>query len=172
MSSDLRPRTPDFILNQNYHTMNRKNFIRRSTLVFSALFAANWGTRAAIRAFKDPQKPLLTEKTLTHVMSAEGSRDRFPAILDAAIADPKKALQDNFSISPAQQRVIDAVKEAEWKTISQIFTNAKNANGRLNFKFTAVADQGGCEKFDVKALNVRGNLTKKITVTPQTEVGY
>ncbi len=146
--------------------MNRKHFIQNSTLVFSALFAANWGSRAAIRLFKDPQKPLLTEKTLSHLMSAEGSRDQYPIILNAAIADPKKTLLDNFSISPAQQRVIDAVKDSEWKTISEIFTNAKNANSRLAFNFNRVADQGGCEKFVVKALNIRGNLEKKITVTP------
>ena len=147
--------------------MDRKNFLRNTAATVSALFAANWGSRAAIKAFKDPQKPLLTEKTLSFVLSKDGSRDRYPTKLNLAITDPKAFLEENFSLSPVQQKVIANFTGQDWDEIKGVLQTAKAQSAQLEFKFTLTGGKTGCDKFAAKALAPRGKLLKEIAVVPR-----
>lgn len=123
--------------------MKRNQFIRHALAGTAALFAANWGTLAQIREYKQQDKPLLTEANLNRFFDKCKAENNFLPF-DEAAKDTRGFLEKYFSISPEQKKTIARMNEENWKNIQSVIKDARNDKGLLNFKFVQSRGQGYC----------------------------
>lgn len=151
--------------------MDRKKFLHSSAATVSGIFLVNMGSSSAAQAFAGAQKPLLTQRTLAHVLSREGSRDRFNSVLQYAIDKPKAFVYEYFSVSPVQKQFIDKLSQKDWDSISSVLASGRNTGSTLNFDFAGATDKGPCQIFSIKAEGSNGNILKQAAIAPVAVAG-
>jgi hypothetical protein len=135
--------------------MKRNDFLR-GIAGAAALFAANWGTMAQIRLYKQEDKPLLTASNLNRLFT-KWEEEKNDGPLKEAATDTRAFLDKYFSISPQQRRTIARMKETDWQNIKAVINDTRQKKGTVDFQF--VEKQG--EQCQTQLRLVKKELTRQ-----------
>src|SRR5579864_1844160 len=118
--------------------MNRRTFLKQNAaLLIGSGFLANWGTRAQIKTYKQPGKPLLTEANLNRFFEETRSRGELSKHAHHARTDVSDFLHANFSLSPQQEATLAKLTPAQRNQLDEVLARAEQPGASVNFKFVA-----------------------------------
>lgn len=120
--------------------MNRRTFLKINLAATAFGFLGNWGTLAQIRAYKQLDKPLLTERNLTRLFADAQVAGTFGDLVQEAHTDIPAFLQKHFSVSPNQRLTINAFTPDRISRIKEALAFAQEKKGSLNFKFVNTSE--------------------------------
>ena len=145
--------------------MERKEFIQTTAAALSSLFVVNWGTRAAIRELKDPQKPLLTANNLNRGFSRTKNIANYQRTMGSVISNPRSYVEQNYSLTEAQKTRVAQLTDEDWNKVTDVMKLANEKNNSLMFSFINRGQgiQGGCQ-IQIKVIDPQGGILKTIAV--------
>ncbi len=121
--------------------MDRRTFLETNLATASAFgFLDNWGTLDQIRAYKQPNKPLLTESNLTRLFSDAKTHGTLGALVLEANQNIPAFLEKHFSTSPEQKKTIAGFTPERTFRIKEALNYASANQASPAFRFVAIAN--------------------------------
>lgn len=143
--------------------MDRRNFIRTNiTGIVTAGFIANWGTVSQIRNYLDQEKPLLTENNLNRFFTKSARNKELEKHIGEAIESLGRFLDNYFSASPAQQKMIENFHEEDRQQLTELLKQAAEERKIPVFRFGAGRQGEECAKTIVTLGSDKGMIRVSI----------
>lgn len=116
--------------------MDRRVFLKKNLSgAFGAAFLANWGTIDQIRQYIQQDKPLLTEKNLNRFFATASRKKELDTHLRHANENTVQFLEDNFSLSPMQQKIVKNFTNEDLQQLQELIKTALDEKIVPTFKF-------------------------------------
>ncbi len=116
--------------------MDRRVFLKKNLSgAFAAAFLVNWGTIDQIRQYIQDDKPLLTEKNLNRFFAKASRKGDLSTHLNHANENTLEFLENNFSLSPMQQKTVKGFTTEDLQQLKELIKTALDEGKVPTFNF-------------------------------------